>query len=37
MRRIVGIVLVATTTIALSVVLNVGLIAGYPWSDLMPR
>lgn len=40
MKRIVGIVLVAATTIALTVVLNLGLIAGtagYPWSDLMPR
>jgi hypothetical protein len=33
MKRWFGIVLVAAITIAMTVVLNLGLIAGYPWSD----
>jgi hypothetical protein len=37
MKRIVGIVLVAAATIAVTMVLNLSLIAGYPWSDMMPR
>jgi hypothetical protein len=33
MKRYIGMLLVAATTIATTVVLNLGLIAGYPWAD----
>jgi thioredoxin-dependent peroxiredoxin len=33
MKRFIGMALVAAMTIATTVVLNLGLIAGYPWSD----
>jgi hypothetical protein len=33
MKRFIGMMLVAAMTIATTVVLNLGLVAGYPWSD----
>lgn len=33
MKRFIGMVFVAAVTIATTVVLNLGLVAGYPWSD----
>jgi hypothetical protein len=33
MKRIIGIVLVTAATFAVALVLNMGLIAGYPWSE----
>ena len=33
MKRLIGIVLVTAATLAVALILNVGLIAGYPWSD----
>jgi hypothetical protein len=33
MKRLIGIVLVTAATLAVALILNAGMIAGYPWSD----
>lgn len=33
MKRIIGLVFVTVSVLAVALVLNVGMIAGYPWSE----
>ena len=37
MKRYLGIALAAAATLALTVVLNLGIVAGFPWSEAMYR